>query len=65
MKEYEVTQYLLTPASVTVKAATPTEAAEIGLALLDETGGSQGEQFWDNSVRVWDGGEVPALEYEW
>jgi len=48
-----------------VKAATPTEAAEIGLALLDETGGSQGEQFWDNSVRVWDGGEVPALEYEW
>ena len=65
MKEYEVNQYLLIPASVKVRAATAAEAAEIGLELLNETGGEQGEQFWDNSVRVWDGGQFPALEHEW
>lgn len=65
MNEYEVTQLLLIPASVTVRADSAAEAAEIGLELLDQTGGEQGEQFWDNSVRVWDGGQVPALEYQW
>jgi hypothetical protein len=64
MKEYEVTQYLLIPASVTVRAGSATEAAKTGLELLNKTGGEQGEQFWDNTVRVWDGGDVPALEYE-
>tara|TARA_R110002153_G_scaffold273921_1_gene446106 strand:+ start:915 stop:1112 length:198 start_codon:yes stop_codon:yes gene_type:complete len=65
MKTYEVTQYVLIPASVTVKADNARDAATIGIELLNETGGEQGEQFWDNSVRVWDGGAVPALEYDW
>jgi hypothetical protein len=65
MKTYEVTQYVLIPASVTVKADNAQDAATIGLELLNETGGEQGEQFWDNSVRVWDGGAFPALEYDW
>lgn len=66
-KEYEVTQMIFIPASVIVEADTPQKAAEIGLALLEETGGEQGEQFWDNSVRVWErpNDGFPVLEYEW
>ena len=42
MKTYEVTQYVLIPASVKVKADNAQDAATIGIELLDETGGEQG-----------------------
>jgi hypothetical protein len=68
MTEYEITQNVIIPASVKVMANTPEEALEIGLEMLHETGGEQGEQFWDNSIRVWDYNEdsiLPVLENDW
>lgn len=68
MTEYEVRTHVLIPATVKVQADTPEKALEIGLEMLHETGGEQGEQFWDNSVCVWDyngDSTFPILEYDW